>query len=127
MNVERDLQAGPERRAREARTESLAVRYTKDEVALLSGAAEREGQPIREWMRDCLLAAADRQAAGRQIDDPLLCEILALRFTTDAMLRYVAAHFGMTPETITAIHSVATRDKRQLARVALEQYSAVQS
>ncbi len=103
----------------------MAVRYTKSEAESLRRAAELKGQHIREWMRDCLLAAASRQADHRQIDDPVLCEVIALRSTSDAMLRYVAAHFGMMPETINAIHLAANRDKRQLARKTLEQYSAV--
>lgn len=51
-------------RSREARTQSVATRFTKAEEQALLKRAETSGKNLREWMRDVLLRAenAERKA-----------------------------------------------------------------
>jgi hypothetical protein len=40
---------------RESRSQSIAIRFTRDEASALSKKAEDNGQNLREWSREVLL------------------------------------------------------------------------
>ena len=76
---------------RDARTESVAVRFTKQEVELLKSAAGREGQHLREWIRNATLGSAQKQ----QDDFLLLTELVGQHMLLQSSLRFIANVLGM--------------------------------
>ena len=64
-------------KGREARTQSIATRFTPTEERVLLEAATGQGRNLREWAREILLAAAQQQ---KQEGGPaLFTEVQALR------------------------------------------------
>lgn len=53
-------------RGREARSASLATRFTRKEVECIEAAATVAGKQVREWTRDTLLAAAVAPPRGTE-------------------------------------------------------------
>ena len=51
------------------------------------------GKPLRQWMRDRLLAAA-----GRQTDDPVFVELIAVRMLLNCVLQNIAGGRAMAPD-----------------------------
>lgn len=60
---------------REARSESIATRFTRAEASALSKRAEANGQNLREWAREILL----RELKEDQPRFDLVCEIVGLQ------------------------------------------------
>ena len=104
---------------REVRTESLATRFTHAEAATLRIAADSSGKPLREWMRDRLLAAA-RQ---REEDDPLFIELIALRMLLNSVLENLAGGRLLSPAAFSGLVSQIRARKRDTARKALAEYA----
>ena len=60
---------------RESRSQSIAIRFTRDEASALSKKAEDNGQNLREWSREVLL----RELREEQFHFDLICEVVGLQ------------------------------------------------
>ena len=79
-------------KSREARTVSLAVRLTENEVTLLRAAAVQANVSVREWMRQQLLTAAQGPT-----DDLLFTEVVGLNLLMQTTLRWVLSSYALPP------------------------------
>jgi hypothetical protein len=60
---------------RESRSQSIAIRFTRDEASALSKKAEDNGQNLREWSREVLLG----ELREEQSHFDLICEVVGLQ------------------------------------------------
>jgi len=60
---------------RESRSQSVAIRFTRDEASALSKKAEDNGQNLREWSREVLLG----ELREKQSHFDLICEVVGLQ------------------------------------------------
>jgi hypothetical protein len=60
---------------RESRSQSIAIRFTRDEASALSKKAEDNGQNLRQWSREVLL----RELREEQFHFDLICEVVGLQ------------------------------------------------
>jgi len=60
---------------RESRSQSIAIRFTRDEASALSKKAEDSGQNLREWSREVLLG----ELREEQSHFDLICEVVGLQ------------------------------------------------
>lgn len=102
---------------RDARTQSVATRFTKAEESELLKAAEREGKTPREWTREILL-----REARRAQDDPNFTETVAIRSLLNLALRPLLLGEKMTPEQFSSMLTIVRTEKRQMAREVMQQY-----
>jgi hypothetical protein len=105
-----EIESNPGRiKGREARTQSIATRFTRTEEKALLKKAEACGQNLREWARDVLLHG---DAAGRQgeMDVHIFTELVGIQMllmnTLEPLLcdekltrEQVAAHFRQVQTT----------------------------
>ncbi len=82
---------------REARTQSIATRFTPAEEQALLRRAEANGQNLREWAREVLLREANAEAPDSGIE-MLLTEVVGLQLFLAHVLGPIASG-----ETITAV------------------------
>jgi len=90
------------------RTKCLSTKLTREEYAAV--AARAGGQPLSEWTRDQLLAAAARHA----MLEIILAELLALRAILLNLHYALAAGQKLTPELMQKL--IATADENKLRR-----------
>lgn len=102
---------------REARTQSLATRFTEREAVMLKEAATASGIPLREWMREQLLAGARRQK-----DDPTFVELIAVRMLLNNVLQNIASGRPMSLEQFHHVMIEIKGRKRDAARRVLADY-----
>ena len=107
-------------KGREARTQSIATRFTRAEERMLLEVAASQGNNLREWARDVLLAAAQGQKSAAH--SPLFVEVQALRLllinTLEPLLRDV-----MTTEQFKAMLQHVKTNKRKVAADVLASYA----
>ena len=70
-----------QRIGRPSRVESVAIRFTEDELAALEKSAQEKATTLREWAREVLL----REARSSR-SDPLFTEIVATRMLLNLVL-----------------------------------------
>jgi hypothetical protein len=109
-------------RGRDARGQSVATRFTKNEQEELVRAAEAAGQPLREWLRETLL----REARGGPDTEPdsTFTEIVATRILLNNVLSRVACGERMTPQSFQAELDSVRAAKHGAARELKRQYAA---
>ena len=101
---------------RDSRSESFATRFTRNELAVLSRAAAKDGLKVREWAREALLREA------RRSEDPLFTELIATRMILLNLLKPLAMGQVVTPEDFTRISATVRSDKRKVAQEIQQQY-----
>ncbi|MCL2659430.1 MAG: hypothetical protein FWD64_02770, partial [Acidobacteriaceae bacterium] len=77
-------------RIRDSREQSLSIRVTKNEEKILLAAAEKNQQPLREWLRDVALKAAQNTEP-----DPTFTEVVYSRNAILSLLQMVALKSGV--------------------------------
>jgi hypothetical protein len=105
-------------KGREARTESIATRFTRTEEKMLLQVAASQGENLREWAREVLLREA-RRAGG----DPLFIELIATRMILLNLLKPLAMGLKVTPEDFTRISATVRSEKRKVAEQIQQQYT----
>ena len=116
LNISERLQ---QQRGREARSESLATRFTRAEQTVLENAAAANGKTLREWSRDVLL----REARASRTD-PLFTEVVALRMMLNNLLRPLSCGETITADDFNAHMAEIRTTKKKVARDILQQYAA---
>lgn len=103
---------------REARTQSIATRFTPAEEQLLLKRAEASGQNLREWAREVLLreASADTAASGTEI---LLAEVIGLQLFLAHVLGPIACGERMTAAQFEELLRQVRANKSRAAREAI--------
>ena len=102
-------------KGREARTQSIATRFTQAEEQVLLKTAEACGQNLREWARDVLLREAKLPAGGVKMDG-LMTEIVGLQLFLTHVLQPLACGEQMTPSQYQELMRQVKTTKRQAAR-----------
>jgi len=106
---------------REARTQSIATRFTPTEEQVLLRRAEASGQNLREWAREVLLREASAENTDSEIGI-LLTEVVGLQLFLAHVLGPIASG-----ETITAVQyeellRQVRASKRRAARDAMAEH-----
>ena len=110
-------------RGRESRTQSIATRFTQEEVKALMEKAEAQRQNLREWARDVLL----REAYGATLavsPDQIMTEIVALQLFLTNALSPVARGERMSAEQYQELMRNVKTNKHRAAREVIAQYAA---
>jgi hypothetical protein len=110
-------------RGRESRTQSIATRFTQEEVKALMEKAEAQRQNLREWARDVLL----REAYGATLavsPDQIMTEIVALQLFLTNALSPVARGERMSAEQYQELMRNVKTNKHRAAREVVAQYAA---
>lgn len=108
-------------KGREARTQSIATRFTRAEERMLLEVAASQGNNLREWARDVLLAAAQGQKSTEH--PPLFVEVQALRLLLINTLEPLLRGDTMTPEQFKAMLQHVKANKRKVAADVLASYA----
>jgi hypothetical protein len=108
-------------KGREARTQSIATRFTRTEERMLLEVAASQGNNLREWARDVLLAAAQGQKSAEH--SPLFVEVQALRLLLINTLEPLLRGDTMTPEQFKAMLQHVKTNKRKVAADVLASYT----
>jgi len=108
-------------KGREARTQSIATRFTRAEERMLLEVAASQGNNLREWARDVLLAATQEQKPPDH--SPLFVEVQALRLLLINTLEPLLRGDTMTPEQFKAMLQHVKTNKRKVAADVLASYS----
>ena len=110
-----------QRIGRPSRVESVAIRFTEDELAALEKAAQEKATTLREWAREVLLREA-RNSRG----DALFTEIVATRMLLNLVLKPLACGQVMTPEDFSGVLANVRTTKHKAAADVMEQYAAAE-
>jgi len=102
-------------KGREARTQSIATRFTQAEEQSLSKTAEACGQNLREWARDVLLREA-KLPENLVSMEALMTEIVGLQLFLTHALEPLAYGEQMTPSQYQELMRQVKMTKRQAAR-----------
>lgn len=105
-------------RGRAARSESFATRFTSDEVAALTKAAEAENKTVREWARETLL-----QATRQTSDDALFTELVATRMLLVNLIKPLILGEKVSPAWITEAMTMVRKEKHKAAQDVMQQYT----
>ena len=110
-----------QRIGRPSRVESVAIRFTEDELATLEQASRDKATTLREWAREVLL----REARSSR-SDALFTEIVATRMLLNLVLKPLACGQVMTPEEYSGVLANVRATKHKAATDVMEQYAAVE-
>ena len=102
-------------KGREARTQSIATRFTQAEEQALLKTAEACGQNLREWARDVLLREAKLPENSVSME-ALMTEIVGLQLFLTHVLQPLACGEQMTPSQYQELMRQVKTTKRQAAR-----------
>ena len=102
-------------KGREARTQSIATRFTQAEEQALLKTAETCGQNLREWARDVLLREA-KLTGNSPTMEALMTEIVGLQLFLTHVLQPVACGEQMTPSQYQELMRQVKTAKRQATR-----------
>ena len=102
-------------KGREARTQSIATRFTQAEEQVLLKTAEACGQNLREWARDVLLREA-KLPENLVSMEALMTEIVGLQLFLTHALEPLACGEQMTPSQYQELMRQVKTTKRQAAR-----------
>lgn len=103
---------------RPARVESIAIRFTEEELSALEDAAKERKTTLREWAREALL----REARGSRTD-ALFTEIVAIRMLLNLVLKNIACGEVMTPDVFSSVLTNVRTTKHKAATDVMEQYA----
>ena len=106
------------RMGRPARVESIAIRFTEEELNALEGAATERRTTLREWAREVLL----REARSARTD-ALFTEIVAIRMLLNLVLKSIACGEVLTTEQFSAVLTNVRTTKHKAATDVMEQYT----
>lgn len=110
-------------KGREARTQSIATRFTQAEQQSLLKTAEAEGKNLREWARDVLLREA-RLSYNPLKMEALMTEIIGLQlFLTNALTPVLCGERITTKQYEDLLQNVKA-NKHRAAREVIAQYVA---
>lgn len=110
-----------QRIGRPSRVESVAIRFTEDELAALEKSAQEKATTLREWAREVLL----REARSSR-SDPLFTEIVATRMLLNLVLKPLACGQPMTAEEFSGVLANVRTTKHKAATDVMEQYAAAE-
>ena len=102
-------------KGREARTQSIATRFTQAEEQALLKTAEACGQNLREWARDVLLREAKLPDNSVSME-ALMTEIVGLQLFLTHALQPVACGEQMTPSQYQELMRQVKTTKRHAVR-----------
>lgn len=105
------------KRGRDSRSESMATRFTKPELATLSQAATADGKTVREWSREVLL-----QAAATRKDDALFTELVATRMLLVNLIKPIITGQKVSEDWISQAQAMVRQSKRKAAAEVRQQY-----
>ena len=108
-----------QRIGRPSRVESVAIRFTEDELATLENSAQEKATTLREWAREVLLREA-RNSRG----DALFTEIVATRMLLNLVLKPLACGQVITAEEFSGVLASVRTTKHKAATDVMEQYAA---
>ena len=108
-----------QRIGRPSRVESVAIRFTEDELQTLEKVAQEKTTTLREWAREVLLREARTPRT-----DALFTEIVATRMLLNLVLKPLAIGQVMTPEEFSGVLVNVRTNKHQAAADVMEQYTA---
>jgi hypothetical protein len=109
------------RKGREARTQSVATRFTKTEEKMLLQVAARNGRNLREWARETLLAAAEQEIQESCL--PLFAEVQSLRLLLINTLEPLLRGEKMTADQFRELLRNVRANKRKAAADMLASYT----
>lgn len=109
------------KRGRDARSESMATRFTKPELETLSQAATAGGKTVREWTREVLL----REARNSRTD-ALFTEIVATRMLLNLVLKPLACGEVMSAEAFSGVLANVRTTKHKAATDVMDQYATAE-
>lgn len=107
---------------REARTQSIATRFTPAEERVLLKRAEASGQNLREWAREVLLREANTVASDSGIDI-LLTEVVGLQLFLAHVLGPIASGETITMAQYEELLRQVRASKRRAARDAMAEHA----
>ena len=110
-------------KGREARTQSVATRFTQAEEQALLKTAEACGQNLREWARDVLLREA-KQSNDSVSTEALMTEIVGLQLFLTHALQPVACGEQMSPHQYEELMRQVKVNKYHAAREVIAQHVA---
>ena len=110
-----------QRIGRPSRVESVAIRFTEEELAALEKASQEKATTLREWAREVLLREA-RNSRG----DALFTEIVATRMLLNLVLKHLACGQVMTTEEFSGVLANVRTTKHKAATDVMEQYAAAE-
>jgi urate oxidase len=108
-----------QRIGRPSRVESVAIRFTKQELEALEKVAHEKKTTLREWARDVLLREASDSRTGA-----LFTEVVATRMLLNLVLKSIACGEVITAEVFSNILTNVRTTKHQAATDVMEQYAA---
>ena len=108
--------------SREARTQSIATRFTPAEEQVLQRRAEASGQNLREWAREVLLREANADTAGSEIGI-LLTEIVGLQLFLAHVLGPIACGETITTAQYEELLRQVRANKCRAARDAMAEHA----
>jgi urate oxidase len=110
-----------QRIGRPSRVESVAIRFTENELQTLETVAKEKGTTLREWSREVLL----REARSSRTD-ALFTEIVATRMLLNLVLKPLACGQVMTTEEFSGVLANVRTTKRKAATDVMAQYAAAE-
>jgi urate oxidase len=110
-----------QRIGRPSRVESVAIRFTEDELQTLETVAKEKGTTLREWSREVLL----REARSSRTD-ALFTEIVATRMLLNLVLKPLACGRVMTTEEFSGVLANVRTTKHKAATDVMAQYAAAE-
>jgi urate oxidase len=110
-----------QRIGRPSRVESVAIRFTEDELKTLETVAKEKGTTLREWSREVLL----REARSSRTD-ALFTEIIATRMLLNLVLKPLACGQVMTTEEFSGVLANVRTTKHKAATDVMAQYAAAE-
>ncbi len=110
-----------QRIGRPSRVESVAIRFTEEELAALEKASQEKATSLREWAREVLLREA-RNSRG----DALFTEIVATRMLLNLVLKPLVCGQVMSPEDFSGVLANVRTTKHKAATDVMEQYAAAE-
>jgi urate oxidase len=110
-----------QRIGRPSRVESVAIRFTEDELQTLETVAKEKGTTLREWSREVLL----REARSSRTD-ALFTEIVATRMLLNLVLKPLACGQVMTTEEFSGVLANVRTTKHKAATDVMAQYAAAE-
>lgn len=105
----------PPPRGREARTQSIATRFTRAEEQSLIQRAEANGQNLREWARDVLLrtGAAERKS---DMEQHIFTELVGIQLLLMGCLQPLLSGERLTPDQVASLFREAQATKAAKAQ-----------
>lgn len=107
---------------REARTQSIATRFTPAEEQALLKRAEASGQNLREWAREVLLREASAETVNSGIE-MLLTEVVGLQLFLAHVLGPLACGETTTAAQYEELLRQVRANKRRAARDAMAEHA----